>query len=51
VTSGFIFTPDIDDFFPGEEFFLDIGSIYDNMGDNNSISCCGVSHVAVKTVF
>jgi hypothetical protein len=51
VTSGFIFIMNIDDFFPDEEFFPGIGNIHDNMGDNNGNSCCGVSHVVVKTVF
>jgi hypothetical protein len=37
VTIGIFFTMGSDDFFPNENFFLDISSLYDNMGDNSGI--------------
>jgi hypothetical protein len=36
-TTGLFFTTDADDFFPDEDFFPDISSLYDNMGDNSGI--------------
>ncbi|KAK1683078.1 hypothetical protein QYE76_043926 [Lolium multiflorum] len=32
--TGFNFITDLDEFFPDEDFFPDISSLYDNMGDN-----------------
>jgi hypothetical protein len=35
VTSGFIFIMESDELFRDEDFFPDISSLYDDMGDNN----------------
>jgi hypothetical protein len=37
VTTGLFFTMDTGNFFPDEDFFSDISSLYDNMGDNGGI--------------
>jgi hypothetical protein len=36
-TTGLFYTTDTDDFFPDEDFFPDISSLYENMGDNGDI--------------
>jgi hypothetical protein len=37
MTTGLLFTTDANDFFLDEDFFPDISSHYDNMGDNGGI--------------